>query len=93
MIFGLAFADLDGIRTLEERRYDGVVTWGTRRYLEEETPANSSLILAEKRTHRKDPLDNFHRYNGGWNISNTHYWAVSLSSTLFFYFSSPGPLI
>lgn len=76
----LFFAALDGIRTLEERRYGRVVTWETRRYLAEETADNSSLILAEKRTNRKDPLDHFNRYNGGWNISNTHYWAVSLST-------------
>ncbi|KAF3453044.1 hypothetical protein FNV43_RR03477 [Rhamnella rubrinervis] len=75
----------DGIRTLEERRYDRVVTWETRRYLAEETADNSSLILAEKRTNRKDPLDHFHRYNGGWNISNTHYWAsVAFTAVPFF---------
>ncbi|GMJ07262.1 hypothetical protein HRI_004395400 [Hibiscus trionum] len=45
---------------------------------------NSSLILAENRTHRKDPLDDFKKYTGGWNISNQHYWAVS-----FFIFYSP----
>ncbi|KAL9249013.1 hypothetical protein AKJ16_DCAP00251 [Drosera capensis] len=35
---------------------------------------NSSLVLAEERTHRRDPLDGFRRYAGGWNISDTHYW-------------------
>ncbi|XP_024976319.1 uncharacterized protein LOC112514220 [Cynara cardunculus var. scolymus] len=33
----------------------------------------SSLVLAEKRTRRKDPINDFKYYNGGWNISNDHY--------------------
>ncbi|KAG9147007.1 hypothetical protein Leryth_005267 [Lithospermum erythrorhizon] len=37
--------------------------------------SNSSLILAEGRTYRKDPLNDFKRYTGGWNISEKHYWA------------------
>ncbi|KAF3782788.1 hypothetical protein EJ110_NYTH18184 [Nymphaea thermarum] len=36
---------------------------------------NSSFILAASRTYRKDPLDGFKRYSGGWNISSIHYWA------------------
>ena len=36
-----------------------------------------SLVLAPERTRRKDPLDHFNIYNGGWNISNPHYIAVS----------------
>lgn len=52
--------------------------WRTGRSLAEQDPAvNSSLILAESRTQRKDPLENFKPYTGGWNISNQHYWAVS----------------
>lgn len=38
---------------------------------------NSSFVLAEHRTFRKDPLNAFNRYAGGWNISEVHYWAVS----------------
>nr|KAJ0214089.1 hypothetical protein LSAT_V11C400191700 [Lactuca sativa] len=34
---------------------------------------NSSLILADKRTRRKDPINDFKYYTGGWNISNEHY--------------------
>lgn len=41
----------------------------------EDAPSNTSLILAQRRTTRKDPLDNFNRYTGGWNISNRHYIA------------------
>lgn len=48
-------------------------------HLEASPPAplvdNSSLILAARRTHRHDPLDDFKRYGGGWNITNQHYWA------------------
>lgn len=54
-----------------------MVTLDTRRSLADETVQNSSLILAKERTRRKDPLDDFHKYTGGWNISNDHYWAVS----------------
>lgn len=38
---------------------------------------SSSFILAQERTHRKDPLDNYNYYSGGWNISDKHYWVVS----------------
>ncbi|KAL8217452.1 hypothetical protein R6Q57_020825 [Mikania cordata] len=34
---------------------------------------NSSLVLAEKRTRRKDPSNDFKYYTGGWNISDDHY--------------------
>ncbi|KAK9280378.1 hypothetical protein L1049_014067 [Liquidambar formosana] len=35
----------------------------------------SSFVLAAERTNRKDPLNGFRRYTGGWNISERHYWA------------------
>ncbi|PON71307.1 hypothetical protein PanWU01x14_074470 [Parasponia andersonii] len=38
----------------------------------------SSVVLAAERTRRKDPLDGFKRYTGGWNISEHHYWASLL---------------
>lgn len=38
-------------------------------------PANNSLVLAAARTHRSDPFANLTAYDGGWNISDTHYWA------------------
>ncbi|XP_078438703.1 uncharacterized protein LOC144709152 [Wolffia australiana] len=37
--------------------------------------SNSSFVLAAERTRRKDPLDGYELYSGGWNISNRHYWA------------------
>lgn len=43
---------------------------------EKEANKTSSLTLAAKNTNRKDPLDDFNLYTGGWNISNEHYWAV-----------------
>ncbi|KAL6528870.1 hypothetical protein OROMI_029046 [Orobanche minor] len=42
------------------------------------------LVLAPRKTYRKDPLDGFKRYTGGWNISNRHYWAVSTLLLSFF---------
>ncbi|KAF3788119.1 hypothetical protein EJ110_NYTH21675 [Nymphaea thermarum] len=36
---------------------------------------NSSFVLAANRTYRKDPLNGFNRYTGGWNITNVEYWA------------------
>ncbi|KAJ0989517.1 hypothetical protein J5N97_007873 [Dioscorea zingiberensis] len=56
----------------------GLLSW---RSLAEESlnasnlDANASFLLAAERTHRKDPLNNYKRYTGGWNISNQHYWA------------------
>lgn len=38
--------------------------------------SNPSYVLAAERTQRKDPLNGFKIYTGGWNISNEHYWAV-----------------
>jgi len=35
------------------------------------------LILAANRTNRPDILRGFHRYRGGWDIADQHYWAVS----------------
>lgn len=77
-IYAFVCACVCVIDAFVEREYGGVVIWNTRRSVaEESSTGNSSLILAEKRTYRKDPLDNFNRYTGGWNISNKHYWAVS----------------
>ncbi|XP_024014306.1 uncharacterized protein LOC18022201 isoform X2 [Eutrema salsugineum] len=36
---------------------------------------DTSVALAAQRTFRKDPLNGFQKYTGGWNISNHHYWA------------------
>uniref|UniRef100_A0A0E0K6E0 Uncharacterized protein n=1 Tax=Oryza punctata TaxID=4537 RepID=A0A0E0K6E0_ORYPU len=32
---------------------------------------NSSFVLAQERTYRKDPLNGFRKYTGGWNISES----------------------
>ncbi|KAL3636019.1 hypothetical protein CASFOL_020566 [Castilleja foliolosa] len=36
---------------------------------------SSTLLLAENRTTRPDILSRFHKYRGGWDIANKHYWA------------------
>ncbi|KAL9463033.1 hypothetical protein AB3S75_000945 [Citrus x aurantiifolia] len=58
----------------------GDLPWRVRRSFLEENDVelvenNSSLILAANRTHRKDPLDHFKYYKGGWNISEKHYFS------------------
>ncbi|KAK9080614.1 hypothetical protein SSX86_000372 [Deinandra increscens subsp. villosa] len=52
-----------GVRPIERSVYETVES------------SSSSMILAEKRTRRKDPLDGFKYYNGGWNISERHYFS------------------
>ncbi|KAL9376189.1 hypothetical protein Peur_030309 [Populus x canadensis] len=61
-------------------KYETEFSWGTRRPVVEAPigePVDNSpvLVLAPKRTYRKDPLNDFKRYTGGWNISDRHYWA------------------
>lgn len=51
----------------------------------DEQDLDSTLVLAPRRTYRKDPLDHFQMYTAGWNITNRHYWAVSLLN-FFIYF-------
>lgn len=60
-----------------------------RRLIAEEVPpstdlseGNGSFILATERTRRRDPMDEFKEYTGGWNISNEHYWTVRNLKTL-----------
>lgn len=70
-----------------ESKY-GVVSDGMRRsvvgvYVK--AMKNSTLVLAAERTHRKDPLDNFNYYKGGWNISEKHYFSVSFLGFLLHY--------
>ncbi|XP_044485261.1 uncharacterized protein LOC123210835 isoform X2 [Mangifera indica] len=67
------------IGTIADYEY-GVVSWAMRRSVLEDNNAehvedNSSLILAASRTHRKDPLDDFKCYKGGWNIKEKHYFS------------------
>ncbi|KAI8547398.1 hypothetical protein RHMOL_Rhmol07G0192600 [Rhododendron molle] len=78
---------------INEGGLDGVVYLGTKRFLaegpdgdESESPPNSSyLVLAAKRTYRRDPLNGFKKYTGGYNISERHYWAsVGFTAAPFF---------
>ncbi|KAJ8753234.1 hypothetical protein K2173_017842 [Erythroxylum novogranatense] len=60
-----------------------LVSWDKRRHLAEEN--SSSLVLAAERTRRRDPLNDFKLYTGGYNISNKHYAAsVGFSGAIFF---------
>ncbi|XP_071702892.1 uncharacterized protein [Rutidosis leptorrhynchoides] len=70
----------------EGGKYDLLESLGAKRLLEEEqNDVNSSLVLAQRRTTRKDPLDGFKKYRGGWNISERHYWAsVAFTAVPFF---------
>lgn len=66
------------VRVPEPVDFDGgdvEVVWGATRRSVAETVPNSTLLLAEKRTYRRDPIDGFKHYTGGWNISQKHYWA------------------
>ncbi|KDP33556.1 hypothetical protein JCGZ_07127 [Jatropha curcas] len=64
-----------------EATYGVAFPWESRRSVVEapiSEPVESSastLVLAPRRTYRKDPLNGFKRYTGGWNISDRHYWA------------------
>ncbi|OAY27436.1 uncharacterized protein LOC110602897 isoform X1 [Manihot esculenta] len=74
------FSRPHGLRCREnEAKYELQFSWGTRRSFVEaplsEPVESSTLVLAPRRTYRKDPLDGFKRYTGGWNISSRHYWA------------------
>ncbi|KAH8504154.1 hypothetical protein H0E87_011711 [Populus deltoides] len=67
-------------RRENEAKYEVEFSWGAGRSVVEapiSEPVEDSpvLVLAPKRTYRKDPLNDFKRYTGGWNISDRHYWA------------------
>ncbi|RXI05651.1 hypothetical protein DVH24_017693 [Malus domestica] len=68
--------------------FHGVVGWDTaaRRFLEEKGGENRTvMLLAEQRTRRRDPLDKFKKYSGGWDLKNKHYWAsVGFTAAPFF---------
>ncbi|XP_065849792.1 uncharacterized protein [Euphorbia lathyris] len=70
--------------TAVEVENDLVLPLETRRLLQDDY-SNSTLILAANRTQRRDPLDDFKPYTGGFNISQKHYWAsVGLTAAPFF---------
>lgn len=45
-------------------------------------PPPPLITLAPNRTQRKNPLDNFETYKGGWDFFSSDYWAVGPSSAL-----------
>ncbi|KAL0447309.1 UNVERIFIED_CONTAM: hypothetical protein Slati_1858800 [Sesamum latifolium] len=60
-----------GIRT-QRFLYDNSTTTEQQ---QDQVDDSADLVLAPRRTYRKDPLNHFKRYTGGWNITNRHYWA------------------
>ncbi|GAB4854620.1 hypothetical protein Ancab_023203 [Ancistrocladus abbreviatus] len=76
-----------------EGNYGGVVSFGVRRSFSEGPISDgyvqsSTMVLAPRRTHRRDPLNGFRYYTGGWNISERHYLAsVGFSAAPFFIIS------
>ncbi|KAL0372256.1 UNVERIFIED_CONTAM: hypothetical protein Scaly_0907200 [Sesamum calycinum] len=70
-----------GTRT-ERLLYDNSTTTEQQ---QDQVDSTDHLVLAPRRTYRKDPLNHFKRYTGGWNITNPHYWAsVSYTAVPFF---------
>ncbi|XP_071727406.1 uncharacterized protein [Rutidosis leptorrhynchoides] len=56
-----------------------------RSLVNEDKIGHAKLVLAQERTTRKDPLDKFKKYRGGWNIKERHYWAsVAFTAAPFF---------
>ncbi|CAO2841106.1 unnamed protein product [Amaranthus hypochondriacus] len=81
------FSFSDAFQDLGSSSFQGVIKWesNNRRIVAETVEGNSSLILAAKNTYRRDPINHFNRYTGGWNISDTHYWAsVAFTAAPFF---------
>lgn len=48
--------------------------------------SQNPLVLAANRTKRPDILHGFRVYEGGWDIANPNYWAVSAVTIILFYF-------
>ncbi|XWS19125.1 hypothetical protein CRYUN_Cryun32bG0104800 [Craigia yunnanensis] len=81
--FSLSYGQNDSVDLPSDSNSPGIMSL-VKRKLDEGRPGNGSLILAEKETYRKDPLDHFNYYTGGWNIANVHYLAsVAYSSAPF----------
>ncbi|KAF7133343.1 hypothetical protein RHSIM_Rhsim09G0014400 [Rhododendron simsii] len=55
-----------------------------RRVLEETSNKSTTLILAADRTHRRDPLNGFNYYTGGWSLDNHYFSSVAFSAVPLF---------
>ncbi|XP_020106549.1 uncharacterized protein LOC109722814 [Ananas comosus] len=76
-IFGCAFKEVKAhTTTLHLRKFSHTPP---DRISEEVENSSASGSVLSARTERIDPLDNFRKYNGGYNITDKHYW----SSTIF----------
>ncbi|PPD76362.1 hypothetical protein GOBAR_DD26709 [Gossypium barbadense] len=73
--------NLPGIKVPFDDKFSGMVG-SVRDKMEKAKSGNGTyIVLAEKQTRRRDPLDHLHYYTGGWNITNKHYYAsVAFSS-------------
>ncbi|KAI3687699.1 hypothetical protein L1987_81400 [Smallanthus sonchifolius] len=71
---------------IERGEYDLGDLQGSKRLLgDEQKNGNATMVLAQERTTRKDPLNKFRKYRGGWNIKERHYWAsVAFTAAPFF---------
>jgi len=56
-----------------------------RRSLVEDATSSSPMVLAQQRTLRKDPSDHFRLYTGGWNLTDSHYWASAIFTAVPFF--------
>ncbi|KAL2471883.1 hypothetical protein Adt_40019 [Abeliophyllum distichum] len=78
--FSIAESHSPALHSIHTSGKNGVdFSWGKKeKFLDEdsnELELNSTLVLAAERTYRKDPLNDFKKYTGGWNLGDHHYWA------------------
>lgn len=76
----------DGVEIIEEiNQRDEEQYLKTWKSVMEESgqQGNTTLVLAQERTRRKDIFNHFKRYTGGWNITNPNYISVSFLNTFF----------
>ncbi|CAL5328623.1 unnamed protein product [Camellia sinensis] len=70
---------------MNERDYNEVVELDAQKFLNKTSKNSTILILAANRTHRRDPLDGFKYYTGGWNIISRNYlYSVAFSAAPLF---------
>ncbi|THG16810.1 hypothetical protein TEA_004087 [Camellia sinensis var. sinensis] len=67
---------------MNERDYNEVVELDAQKFLNKTSKNSTILILAANRTHRRDPLDGFKYYTGGWNIISRNYLYMLLPADL-----------
>lgn len=69
----------DGVKSIVDKQVDEELSWmAWRSLVVEGVHENTTFVLAQERTLRKDVFNHFKRYTGGWNISNPEYISVTL---------------